>query len=236
MLKRRLATMIIIFSQLFLIQSAVADDKKNVAKDYKWAYFAGLPAYYFLMEIPIHEGSHGFAVALNSNYELSDFRPYPHFEQGRLLFGSVGMVCEDQNACADKTGLGMIALSPYITTSTLFVTSDILLATNTVEPTSVAGRTLYFAGMVVPWLDFSYNAVWATDMSDAAKIAENFEVPRSSVVATGVIISLVGTWRLWNGYKRAFPKHGKSRSKESNLIIVPIGGDQTVGLTASMQF
>ncbi len=230
-------------SMLTLSASFVAaeDDKPKAegkAKDYKWAYFAALPVYYFVVEIPLHESSHGLAIVLSSNYEITKFQPYPHYDsaQGSFVFGSVSAICINQEKCPDKAGLGKIALAPYIMTPILFVTSDVLLATNVVEPTSVSGRAMYFAGMVVPWWDFTYNTFWATDISDNAKVAEGFGMPRSSVIAKGAIVSIVGAWRLWSGYKRAFPKHPQAKAKESSLLVTPMGGAETVGLSVHMIF
>lgn len=243
MSKRVLAATVVALCQMFFVRPVVADDNSRLkaeqrSKDYKWVYFASLPAYYFVVEIPLHESTHGLAAGLSSNYEVVDFKPYPHYDSDNnvFLFGGVSMICSNQEKCPNGADLGKIAIAPYIMTSTLFVTSDVLLATNVVEPTSVSGRVMYFAGMVVPWFDFTYNTVWATDISDNAKVAEALGVKRSSVVATGLLISAAGAWRLWSGYKRAFPKHGRAKAKESNLLITPMGGAETVGVSLSMTF
>lgn len=223
-----------------MIHSALADNDKaehrSEKKDHKVWYFAGLPVYYFLVDIPVHEGSHALAIAINPNYTVGDYKPWPHLLNGgpHFLLGSVDAVCHSENACADKTGMGVISLAPYITDTVLFTTADLLLSTNVVEPTSISGRVLYFAAMVVPWWDFAYNSVWVTDASDAASVAKNFGIPRWSVMAAGMSVSAVGLWRLWHGYKRAF--HGQRHPKESNLVIVPMGDSQTVGATASLRF
>ncbi|OGH91697.1 MAG: hypothetical protein A2534_04795 [Candidatus Magasanikbacteria bacterium RIFOXYD2_FULL_39_9] len=231
---------VVVLLQMFFAQSATADDKslkvEEEVKDYKWAYFVALPGYYFGVEIPFHESMHGLAAAFNSNYDVVEFKPYMHYDynQNRFLFGSVVMECE--KSCSDKVGLGKIALAPSVMTSTLFITSDVLLATNAVEPTSVSGRVMYFAGMVAPWLDFTYNTFWATDISDNAKVAEGFGMSRSSVVAGGALISAVGAWRIWSGYKRAFPKNIRAKAKESNVLVVPMGGAETVGVSLHVTF
>jgi hypothetical protein len=243
MSKRILSAIVAVaLSQVFFTRSASADDNKpkaeGKAKDYKWAYFAALPVYYFGVEIPMHESVHGLAAAMDTNYKVVEFKPYMHYdsEQGAFLFGSVTIECSDESNCSDKSGLGKIALSPYIMTTILFATSDVLLATNAVEPTSVSGRVMYFAGMVVPWWDFTYNTVWVTDISDNAKVAEGFGMPRSSVIAKGALISIAGIWRLWSGYKRAFPKNVRAKAKESNVLVTPMGGTETVGVSLHMTF
>ena len=147
--------------------------------------------------------------------------------------GSVDISCYTKTACADKTGLGVIFLAPYMTDLEIFAVSNWLLSTEKVNPTSVAGRALYFAGMVVPWWHFSYNAVWAIKGSDADYIASSFEIPRWSVMAVGTTVSALGVWRLWKGYKRAFHSN---RSNESNLIIAPISNSQTMGVSVGGRF
>ncbi len=242
-MKKTSVALMVVILQAFCIQSAMADENSpplsgaGKVKDYKVWYFAALPAYYFLGEIPIHESSHALAIGLNPNYQVDKFQPWPHYsaDGSRFFFGSVDMVCNGK-ACDDKTGAGVIALAPYITATTIFTASDLLLSTKVVEPASITGRVLYFAGMVMPWGDFSYNAVWAIRGSDADQIASNFQIPRWSVMAMGMGVSAVGLWRLWSGYKKAFPGQSHSLANESNLVIVPMGDSGTIGATASMRF
>lgn len=243
MSKRSLfAVVATVLCYMFFVPSVSADNNKPKAregsKDYKWIYFAALPVYYFGVEIPLHESTHGLAASLGSDYKVVEFKPYLHYDstQETFLFGSVSMVCDNQEKCPDQAALGKIALAPYVMTSSLFVTSDILLATDVVEPTSVSGRVMYFAGMVVPWFDFTYNTFWATDASDNAKVAESFGMSRSSVVAGGALISAAGAWRLWNGYKRAFPKRGQVKDRESNVLVTPMGGAETFGVSIHVSF
>ena len=238
-MKKTAVVLMVVLLQMFFIQSAMADDEKmkDKPKDGKVWYFAALPAYYFLVEIPIHESSHALATGISPNYQASNFKPWPHYNaDGRFFLGSVDIACIGK-ACDDKIGAGVIAMAPYITATTIFTASDLLLATKAVEPTSITGRALYFAGMVVPWWDFSSNAtIWANKGSDADHIASNFQIPRWSVMATGIGVSAVGIWRLWSGYKRAFPAGSKRHANESNLVIVPTGGSGTIGASASMRF
>ena len=243
MMKRRV--LLVVLAMMFFAHSAMADDggspkgvhSGKATKSYKWWYFAGLPAEYFLVHIPLHEGSHALATAIDSDYEVGKFPPYPHLtEDGSGFYlGSVDIVCTG-DACEDKTGLAVISLAPYITDTLLFSVSDLLLSTNVVEPTSISGRILFFAGMAVPLWDFSYNAGWAIDMSDAAHIATNLEIPRSAVMAAGMSVSAVGILRLWNGYKRAFSAPSKSHAKESSLVVAPIGSSQMLGLSVRGKF
>lgn len=242
MSKRILSVVVVVaLFQVFFVRSVVADNEKPKvearAKDYKWAYFAALPAYYLGVHIPVHEGSHALAIGLDSNYELGSFKPWLHFIDGgpQFLFGSVELVCRGAD-CDDDAGAAVIFLAPYITDTAIFTVSDTLLSRDVVNPTSFSGRALYFAGMVVPWWDFSYNAVWATDRSDANYIAQKLHVPRWSVMTIGMGVSAVGIARLWSGYKRAFPKHGRAKAKESNLLITPMGGTETVGVSVHMRF
>ncbi|TSC84618.1 MAG: hypothetical protein G01um101413_2 [Parcubacteria group bacterium Gr01-1014_13] len=241
-MKKTLVVIIVVFFQTFFVQSAIADkNSKEIpeakvekkAKDGKVWYFAALPAYYLGVHIPLHESGHAFAGWLSPNYQVSNFKPWPHYnaDGSRFFIGSVDITCVGK-ACDDKIGSGVIFLAPYITDTVLFTTSDLLLATNTVKPTSIPGRVLYFAGMVVPWWDFSYNAVWAIKGSDADHVARNFEIPRWSVMVAGASVSAVGLWRLWNGYNRAFRGH----AKESNLVITPISDSKTIGASVSMRF
>ncbi len=246
MMKRISILMVVICLQVFFIQSAMADvdptppsgagKATEKAKSHKWVYFAALPIYYFGVQIPLHEGGHAFAGWLNPHYQVDNFKPWPHLINGgpHFVLGSVDIICASERACADKTGLGLISLAPYITDTLLFTAADSLLATNAVRPTSIGGRVLYFAGMVVPWWDFSANAtIWANKRSDANYIAVNFGIPRWSVMATGMSVSAVGVWRLWEGYKRAFYGH---QAKESNLVITPISNSKTIGVSAYMRF
>lgn len=234
MMRRVSMLLTIIFLQAFFSQSAVAEANP---KDGKVWYFVTLPAYYFFVEIPIHEGSHALAAGLNPNFEVSKFQPWPHYtEHGSLVLGSVMVTCASREACDDKIGLGVIFLAPYVTATTIFTASDLLLFTKVVEPASITGRVLYFAGMIVPWWDFSYNAIWATNISDAAQIAKNFQISRWSVMAVGTGVSVVGVWRLWAGYKRAFSGQTHGNVKESNLVIVPMGDSGTIGASAIMRF
>jgi hypothetical protein len=240
MIKRVSILLVAIFLQVFFVQSAMADDRKpkvvKKVKDHKAWYFAVSPVYYLTAHMTIHEGSHALAGAINPNYQVSNFKPWPHFIDGgpHFVLGSVNFSCIGK-ACEDKTGMGVISVAPYITDTVLFTTADLLLSANVIKPNSVPGRVLYFAGMVVPWWDFSYNAVWANKISDANHIAGNFQIPLWSVMATGMSVSAVGLWRLWGGYKRAFP--GKnSFAKESSLVIMPMKNSETVGISAGMRF
>lgn len=237
-MKKTAIVLAVIMLQAFFIQSAMADDEKpkavEKAKDHKAWYFAVSPVYYLSVHMTIHEGSHALVGAINPNYQVSNFKPYPHLIDGgpHFVLGSVDTICIDK-ACEDKSGMGLISVVPYITDTVLFTTSDLLLSAKVVKPNSVPGRVLYFAGMVVPWWDFSYNAVWANKISDANSIAQNFQIPLWSVMATGMSVSAVGLWRLWGGYKRAFRGNN---AKESSLVIVPLGGSGNVGISASMRF
>jgi hypothetical protein len=239
---KKTSVVLVVILQVFFIQSTMADkNSKEVvelkvekkAGDGKVWYFAALPIYYLGVHIPLHESGHAFAGWLNSNYQVSNFKPWPHNspDGSRFYIGSVDITCVGK-ACEDKIGLGVISLAPYITDTVLFTTADLLLSVNVVKPNSVAGRILYFAGMVVPWWDFSYNAVWAIKGSDADHISRNFEIPRWSVMAVGTGVSAVGFWRLWGGYKRAFHGHGK----ESSLVITPMSDSKTIGVSAGMRF
>lgn len=242
MLKRVLpALLAICFLQtLVTTGSALADDGgrkvEGKAKDHKWWYLAALPVDYFLVQIPLHEGAHAAAAGMSSNYEVDKFQPYPHFSPDGSAFytGSASILCRGA-ACDDKVGLGVISAAPYFADTVVFATADLLLSTNTVEAASVSGRILYLAGMVIPWWDTTFNAVWANDLSDAAHIATNLGIPRWKVMAVGMGVSTVGIWRLWHGYKHAF--HGQRHdSKESNLVVVPMGDSGTIGATASLRF
>ncbi len=245
-MKKSSVVLVVIFLQTFFIQSVMADKNSKQAPEVKvekkasdgkvW-YFAALPVYYLGVHIPLHESSHAFAGWLNPNYQVSNFKPWPHNspDGSRFFIGSVDITCIGK-ACGDKIGLGVIAVAPYITDTVLFTTSDLLLSTKAVEPASTTGRVLYFAGMVVPWWDFSYNAVWAIKGSDADHIAQNFEIPRWSVMAVGMGVSAVGLWRLWGGYKRAFHGQSRSHAKESSLVITPMSDSKTIGVSASMRF
>jgi len=225
-----------IFLQAFCVQSAMADHKKPKAektKDHKTWYFVAAPLYYLGVHIPLHESGHALAIGLNPNYSLDNFQPYPHFGNGHFYFGSADAVCKSKEACADKTGLGVIFLAPYMTDMEIFAVSNWLLSTERINPTSVAGRALYFAGMVVPWWDFSFNAVWANDISDAAQIARNFEIPRWSVMAIGTSVSALGVWQLWSGYKRAFHSY---KGNESGVVITPMHDSGKIGVSVGMRF
>ncbi|MEK9132491.1 MAG: hypothetical protein AAB606_02175 [Patescibacteria group bacterium] len=227
--------------QIVFASSASADEaskSESLKKDRLW-YLAGLSLYAASVGIIIHEGSHAFAVWVDSDFELINFRPYPHIEDGRgFVAGSVELRCnelDDANNCADKTGLGVIASSPYITDLTLFVASDILLSTGAVNPDSKAGLALYLVGMVYGLYDFSRNLIWAVEGSDPDQIARNFEIPRWSVVASASAVSAVGLWRLWVNGRRVFFDADHS-SKESKLTIAPMSGPESFGMTLSVHF
>ncbi len=242
-MKKAVVVLTAIILQAFFFRSAIADkNSKEVpelkvekkAKDGKVWYFAALPAYYLSVHMTIHEGSHALVGAVNPNYDVSNFKPWPHLIDGgpHFVLGSVDFSCSGKG-CEDKTGLGVISTAPYITDIALFTTSDLLLSANVVKPNSVSGRVLYFAGMVVPWWDlFSNSTIWANKNSDANHIAQDFQIPRWSVMATGIGVSAVGFWRLWVGYKRAF--HG--RAKESGLVITPMNESGKIGASIGMRF
>lgn len=246
-MKRTAIGLVVVLLGLLFSSSAMADERflplngKQKVKDKtgnsKVPYIAALPAYYFLVQVPLHESSHALLAGLNPNWEARKFRPFPHLnENNSLVFGSVDMRCYSVEACGDKTGLGVIALAPYVTATTIFMVSDAVLSTGVVNPASTTGRVLYFAGMAMPWWDFFFNSVWAVNPSDAAAIANSFEIPRWSVVATGIGISAVGVWRLWVNGKRAFPGQNHDQAKESNLVIVPMGDSGTIGASAILRF
>lgn len=243
MLKQLLVVLTaVFFLQLFHIHRVLGDAKnienvhsakrKHRAKDNKVLYFASLPVYYFFVEIPIHEGAHALAVGLNPNWKLTKFQPYPHYAKDRdsYIFGSITKLCANKNRCPDKIGSGVISLAPYIMASTIFTISDALLYTESVDAKSTAGRALYFAGMVIPWWDLSYNAVWAVKGSDASRMAINFQIPLWSVMAAGIGISTVGAWRLLSGYKRAFSTCGKRcEFKKTDIVVAPMANSDTFG-------
>lgn len=232
---------IIVLNGIVMVGDALADNnkvsRKAHKKDYKVWYFAGLPVDYFILQIPFHEGTHAMAAGISSNYDVFKFQPYPHYTPDGSVFyvGSVSFSCHG-TACDDKVGLGVISAAPYIMDTAVFATADLLLSTKVVNATSVAGRILYFAGMVVPWWDLSFNAVWANDISDAAHIATNLDIPRWSVMAVGMSVSAVGVWRLWHGYKRAFRTQSNGHTGDSNLVVVPMSDAGTLGASVRGRF
>lgn len=253
MLKRNSILVVVICLQVFFTRSAMADTNstpppaksgtgktEKKAKGHPWRYLVGLPTYYLLVQSPIHETSHMVAVGFSSNFQLTSFQPFPHYNKdvGRFsFFGSTSFSCPNERACADKTGLGVIFLAPYITDVALFTTSDLLLSTGAVDPGTTAGKLLYIGGMVMPWWDLIFNSIWQPAGSDGEQISRNFNISLDSTVLIGMGVSTIGLLRLMVNHKKVFGgKKSNPAKTKSSLIILPTSGSGTVGISAGMRF
>jgi hypothetical protein len=251
--RKQISTLlVVIFLQVFFTKSVLADqnstpptvksgdektDKK--AKGHPWKYLVGLPAYYFFVQVPIHQTSHMVAVGLNPNYDMNSFLPVPHYDknQGRFsFFGTMTFSCLNEKACADKAGAGGIFLAPYIMDAAIFTTVDMLLSFGEVNPGTTAGKLLYLGGMVMPWWDFAFNNVWAPAGSDSDQISRNFKISPESVMLIGMGISTVGLWRIMVNHRRVFSGQAHSPTNKSSLIIVPMSSSETIGVSAYIRF
>lgn len=242
-----------VLTQMLFVFSAEAEElskakkipKMEVVKNDRLHFLATLPVYIFTVGSVIHEGSHAVAVGLDDDFALVDFQPYPHIHPVKgFVGGSIDARCYDyeldgQTArCADRTGLGVIASAPYITDVALFATSDLLLSTGAVNPDSRVGLLLYLFGMGASWYDFGRNLIWAIDGSDPDVIAQNFDWPRWSVVATATAVTAVGAWRLWVNGKRVFLDADSPREIDGSVefTIAPLATPESFGAWAEVRF
>lgn len=249
--KKNALVMLVVLNQLVIISLAKAEEepelkrtpRREAVKNDRLHFLATLPVYIVTVGSVIHEGSHAVVVGLDDDFTLVDFQPYPHFHpQKGFVGGSIDARCVELNQqtgqCADKIGLGVIASAPYITDLALFAASDLLLSTGAVNPDSRVGLLLYLFGMGASWYDFGRNLIWAVDGTDPAQMAENFDIPRWTVVAAATGITAVGAWRLWVNCKRVFLDVDATKEIDGKVdfVIAPTVSQESFGVWAEVRF
>jgi hypothetical protein len=148
--------------------------------------FAGSLALGSVVHVNAHEGSHALA-ALASGHSVSDYRPIPHMQDGRFVFGSVSAGGGSTNS--------LVSGAPLAIDTALFITTD--LALRSVPSDSPAAPALLAVGMVWPTIDAirALTLVGNRD-GDLNRTCRNIGVrPAVGAVVVGALVG-VAVWRI----------------------------------------
>lgn len=237
----------ILLSFALFLPSAFAEKPDDELIAGRLWQLAALPAWHVLW-VNIHEGSHTL-TARSYDYELVSYKPYPHYTQGRFVFGSYSAKCpgafnsdivfipkNPNQACLNGGGIAEIAIAPSIADIGIFVLSDVLLLSGAVNPDSLSGRLLFVGGMVAPWIDLAYgtNLIWS-DTTDHAHFSEATGISRLKVFLAGNALVVLGAWRLYAQGKEVFYDKSKEIERQG-MFLLPFSTRNSIGMTLSSQW
>lgn len=234
-MKRTTAMMMVFFVLLTASEASAAEKETELEFDkVKLWNLAGLPAYFFLENF-LHESSHAL-MAKSLGEEIRSFKPYPHrSEDGVFLMG--GFVTSVDHI--SKRDISLVSLAPYMTDTVIFVSTDLLLSYNVVEPRSVEGLIVYSVGMLAPFIDLVYNAHGFGGYNDFVIFSKAAGVNRFATLAVTEGVVMVAAMRLVMQGFEVFSKKtelAKKSVKPSSVNVVPILGNSMTGLGASFTF
>lgn len=228
-----------------LPSSARAEEGEEEFVSSRLWHLAALPAWHMLW-VNIHEGSH-ILMAMSYDYEITSYKPYPHFASDRFAFGSFSAQCpgtwskdwqfipkSPNQRCIPQGGEAEIAIAPSVTDIGIFAISDALLGFGVVSTDSLSGRLLYVGGMVAPWLDLAYgtNLYWSKT-TDHAHFTEAMGWPRWSVFLAGNTFVALGAWRLYVQGKEVFYDR-KKKPESQKVMLMPFASPDSSGMTLSL--
>jgi len=109
--------------------------------------------------ISVHESSHWLALR-TEGYRVTAFEPYPTTTlSGNPVLGRTAWVAPINNPPSD-----FVFMAPAITDTVVYLTTDLLLSTSdSIMNNKLLSVSLWTAGMVVPWTDFSFNLLGGND-------------------------------------------------------------------------
>lgn len=233
---KRTTAMMVVLSVLLAASVAGAAEKETELEldTVKLWNLAGLPAYFFLENF-LHESSHAL-VAKSLGEDIDSFKPYPHrSEDGVFLLG--GFVTSADHISKRDTSL--VAIAPYLTDTALFVSTDLFLSYNVVEPKSAGGLILYSVGMLAPFIDLVYNAHGFGSHNDFVIFSKAAGVNRFATLAVTEGVVMVAALRLVMQGFEVFskdPEPAKKPIKPALVSITPVLGHGMTGLGASFTF
>lgn len=241
-MKRPLICLGVALSLSMLSAPARAEGGDETLRSKRLWHLAGLPAWFFVAWPPVHEGSHAL-MAKAYGYEVIGFYPYPVQYEGKYYYGLTAfnkcaeghtVVIDGQRSvpCEENGGGAMIAIAPYLTDIAVFGTADLLLSTGAVDPDSLGGGLLYIGAMLAPWIDFTWNMNIPGDL-DRELFQQETGMSRKSVVLLSEAVSIAGLWRLYVNGKRVFYDRGSPKKENPMVVLNPMTGENTLGLTLS---
>jgi hypothetical protein len=217
-MKKTLAFIFFCLAFTVFIDNAYSKPKEKLQfrKEMLW-HLAALPAYAFL-QLNIHEGSHAL-MALAVGAKIVSYCPYPHVYtyDGRHYFVYGSTLITDVKT---KNREAMIDLVPYLSDLSIFTITDLLISFGAVNPHSFFGGTLYFVGMVMPFMDFVINVNGYSKQNDFSHLADCTGIHRAMFGVVGNIIAAVAIWRLISVGKKVFFR--KKTQKNLNAYFAPM--------------
>jgi|GEM_PF-3314955 len=227
-------------------------------RDDIWWHLAAVPAYAFL-QLNLHEGSHAL-TGLALGYSVNEYRPYPHMITYREKVTET--VCtptatDGGSGCVEKTGYvtrerfafgsvdlrgsgddwqkGLIYAAPVMTDVLLFTSADLTLTF--IDRRSWAAPILYFAGMVAPWMDFTYNVVIGRSaQNDVSRWTSLAGADTDLIRFFGTCVAMAGLVRLiLRGYD-VFLIPAEGPTDGPTLTVMPMSGPGMAGLALGGSF
>lgn len=148
--------------------------------------------------ILVHESFHALA-ARGEGWSILSFQPYPHIQDdlGGFVFGSMSYYVTARGPTLTMS-TALVAVAPYIYDVSVFALSDALLHDSRIANNPWARSALFLAGMLIPWLDFTFHFTTTRPGTDLAKFrAAIGDRGTLAFNITGAALITLGAWRLF---------------------------------------